>query len=264
MYLLALWMALSGDPHDLERGVAALEDLAIEKAVRLLETARGQGPYDHEDLVRLYEQLGVAYAYLGRTTEAMESFDMLLALDPGHAVSYTLSPKATFAFQRARRDALERRAPAVEVSWPHGTRTSDPLPLTIEVVADPKEFLKRARLYARVKGESDYIPHAVALPPAGSYVTLELPPPAPEAETSQELQLFLVACDDQGNEVFRWGSEQQPRDVMLSHEEPLPWYSKWWVWTIVGTGIATVTGALVYLGTHEPSPRVETTLERGY
>ena len=52
---------------------------------------------------------------------------MLLALDPGHFLSYTLSPKATFVFEKVRNQT--RVAPAIDVSWEHGGKVGDAVPI---------------------------------------------------------------------------------------------------------------------------------------
>ena len=67
---------------------------------------------------------------------------------------------------------------------------------------------------------------------------VELPPTAPDARTSDVLELYLVATDDRKNEVLVFGSPDRPRQVSLQYEPPKPWYGKWWVWAIAGTVVA--------------------------
>ncbi len=44
--------------------------------------------HEVELLRRAHEQLGIAYAYLGKEQEALAEFDALLALDPGLSLAY--------------------------------------------------------------------------------------------------------------------------------------------------------------------------------
>src|SRR5688572_7789276 len=69
---------------EIERGAAALADFDVATALPLLEAAAQHGPLTHAEHVTLYEQLGVAYGYLGRDDDAARAFERLLWLAPGH------------------------------------------------------------------------------------------------------------------------------------------------------------------------------------
>jgi hypothetical protein len=71
-----------------KESLAAFE---VDAALAMLKTRLSNGPYGHALLVTLHEQLGIAYSYLKDEKRALESFQMLLALEPGHLLSYTLS-----------------------------------------------------------------------------------------------------------------------------------------------------------------------------
>ena len=49
---------------------------------------------------------------------------------------------------------------------------------------------------------------------------------------------------------------ERPRELPLRWDPPTPWWRKWWVWAIAGTGVAAVTGAVVYAAQWEPSDRL--------
>src|SRR5688572_31819020 len=100
--LPALFLSLCAAPGSLDRATEALAEFRVDEALQLLERAKSEGPYRYADHVRLYEQLGIALAYVGNHEEAIAAFDHMLAIDPSHALSYSLSPKATLPFERAR------------------------------------------------------------------------------------------------------------------------------------------------------------------
>src|SRR5262249_20539762 len=103
--MLALYLALAvaaAQGQSLAEGSKALSDFRPAEALELLEKAKSEGPYDHEHCVQLHEQLAIAQAYLGKTEDSQHEFEMMLALEPGRSISYTLSPKVTFPFERAR------------------------------------------------------------------------------------------------------------------------------------------------------------------
>jgi hypothetical protein len=246
--------ALGGDRANLDKGESDLAEFRAEEAASSLERARRGGPYAREDYARIFENLGIAYSYLGREEHALEAFDMLLTLMPGHAISYTLSPRATFLFERAREQAKQRPEPRVRVTWPRGVKVDEPLPIEVEVVDDPRTFLARARLFARREGESGYHHIDLDLGPPGSYQQILLPPVAPEATSDQLVQLYLSGFDPVGNEVFRWGSPDRPAEVGIDYRPPTRWYRNWWIWTIGAAVVGTATGVTVYAVTREPSP----------
>src|ERR1043165_8144886 len=88
----------------------------VDVARQALDAADHGGPLDHNANVTLWEQRGIAAAYVGDERAAGAAFDMLLALDPGHFLSYTLSPKATFVFEKVRNDSRARGLPALDVN----------------------------------------------------------------------------------------------------------------------------------------------------
>jgi hypothetical protein len=261
--MLALMLVLLAPPaaSNLEKGCVALAEYRLEEAVVLLEAAKHEGPYPYADHVNLYEKLGVAYAYLEKKKEAMEAFDMLLALDPGHALSYTLSPKVTFLFEQVRKKALSLPAPSVDLNWPRDLKVSQQIPIDLEVVSDRMGFMKQAILYTRVKGANAYQATPLALIGPKSYQHIDLAPPAPDAENAQTLQLYVSITDIKGNRVYAVGDPERPREIGLAYEPPEPWYRAWWFWTSVGLVVAAGTGTAVYFVLKEPSQTIHGTFQ---
>ncbi|MBT8492459.1 MAG: outer membrane protein assembly factor BamD [Deltaproteobacteria bacterium] len=232
----------------IDAGAKALAAFEIETAVDHLQRAKTQGPLPLDQLKRVHEQLGIAYAYLGKESEALAEFDALLALAPGHLLPYTLSPKATFIFEKARKRARQRARASIDVNWPRKLEVEDEVPLEVEVIADPKKFLARAVVHVRKAGSKDYGQVPVDLSKSKGRVVLP-----PVAGTKPEtLQVFVTAFDPKGNEVLRWSSASRPRDIPLSYQPPAPWFKKWWVWAIAGGVVAASTGAVVFALESEP------------
>jgi hypothetical protein len=251
---------LSAKARSLDQAAKALADFRADEAITLLERAKEEGPYSRKDLILLYEELGVANAYLDKQDAALGAFDVLLALDPGHAISYTLSPKVTFIFEQARGKASDRPPPNLDLGWPLGLRGEDAIPIDIEVLADSKGILRKAKLYTRLKGTPAYASTDVTLPPVGQHVQVDLPPQAPSATVSEVVDVYLVAFDAKGNEVYQWGEEKRPREIPLRYEAPEPWYTHWWIWAIAGGVVAAGASAGVFAATHSLPPTVNGTL----
>ena len=98
-----------GPARQLAAGIQALAAQDLDAAKAAFDAAEHAGPLDHDSNVTLWEQRGIAAAYVDDEAAATAAFDMMLALDPGHFLSYTLSPKATFVFEKLRKEP--RRAP---------------------------------------------------------------------------------------------------------------------------------------------------------
>jgi tetratricopeptide (TPR) repeat protein len=245
---------------ELDAASNALKAFRPEEAVSILERARGNGPYAWPDYVRLHELLGVAHAYLERRDDASRDFEMLLALDPSHALSYTLSPKATFLFEQVRRKRGEDPPPTVDVAWRRDLKVSDAVGVDVETVADPLSFLKRATLFTRERGTASWSSHPFALPVAGSsrHELLPLLDPAPTHDTA--LELYLVAYDDAGNEVLRSGTATHPREVPLRYQAPPAWYAHWWV-PVIGAAVVAGAAAGIYAATRPLPTNVPSTTQ---
>jgi len=223
-----------------------VNELRAAEAVTVLDAARASGPWTHDEHTRLYAHLGIAYAYLGKSDEALEAFRWLLALSPGFALPYTLSPKATFLFEKARDKAKADRAPAIDLVFPRDGRIDAPLPVTVEVLADPLAFMSKLELHWRLRGEPRFQVLEQPLPKGEKYVSLSLPPEGREESTVREL--YAVVKDARGSEVLLFGSPQFPREAPAAYVPSLRWYQRWWVWTIVVAGVlvgGTVIGAVV-------------------
>jgi hypothetical protein len=175
---------------------------------------------------------------------------MMLALDPGHFLSYRLSPKATFVFDDMR--AARRVAPAIDLDLPRGQRVGDPLALDLSVIADPKSFLHRGTLFVRTRGDTSWRAADVPLG-AGDHVVV-IPPVVATKPTS--IELYLRAYDAKGNEVLTWADAEHPREIPLRYEPPTPFYKKWWVIAIAATVAVAASSITVYEVTKAPPDTV--------
>jgi len=231
----------------------ALDDAQPEVANVALDAVAKAGPLDHESNVSLWEQRGISASFDEDAPRAHDAFDMLLALDPGHFLSYQMSTRATFKFEAVRNETKSRGAPAVEVDWAFGQRVGAPVAIDVSVLADPKSFLKSATLFVRTRGETRW--RAADLPLAGKDHHLVLP--AIRAAKPVSLELYLKAYDERGNEVLTWAQPSRPREIPLRYDPPRPWWQKWWVIALAGTVVVGGTAGVVYAVTREPPATVD-------
>lgn len=255
LLLVPISVAAAEPSQALEAAGVALSDFRPEDALRFLDAA--EGPHSHAQHVRLYEQRGIALAYLDRSEEAVQAFIRMLALQPDRVLSYTLSPKVTFLFERARRAVRASEEPGVDLSWPRNLRTVDSVPVDIEVVADPFRFLRTLTLHYRLEGSPQWMAETVTLPGPGQFLTVDLPPLGAGTSMSQAMELYAVAFDEGGNEVLLFGRSDRPREVDLRFEPPAPWFDQWWVWATAGALVVAGVGAGFIISSESQSPTVD-------
>ncbi|HUJ59701.1 MAG TPA: hypothetical protein VLX92_14450 [Kofleriaceae bacterium] len=246
--------ARTGDaPQKLEQGKQALAALQVDQARAALDAAEKAGPLGHDDNVTLWEQRGIAAAYVDDEAGAKRAFDMLLALDPGHFLSYKLSPKATFVFEQVRAQK-DRAAPELDITWQRGGKVGDPVPLDVEVLADPMRLMRRATVFVRERGQTAWRAADLALPDRGD-ARLVLPPLTDHKPVS--LELYLEAYDEHGNEVLGWATPTRPREIPLRYDPPPPWYKTWWgITAMIGAGVA-IAAVTAYEVTLSPPDKID-------
>lgn len=261
--LLLAAAAPTSAPSELERGIRLLVDNDIPAAVVVLSGVRG--PLALEDVVRLDENLGVALAYAGKSAEAEQRFGHLLAVEPGHVLPYSISPKATFVFEKVRRDMAQRRATEVTLETPAAAPFDREIALALTCRANALDLVASWQVCHRVKGSAvDYQCAPQPVRPIGETSTVILPAvPAsaaatPAAASPDEapavMQVALAGFDGDGNEVYRNPSRTQPREIPIGIAVPGPWYSNIWLWTAAGVvAIAAAAGVAVAIWALQPT-----------
>jgi hypothetical protein len=239
----------------LAAGKDALDDQQVELATAAIDAAARLAPLDHESHILLWEERGIVAAFTDDAPGSRAAFEMLLALDPGHFLSYLTSPKATQVFEVVRNEAKLRGAPALEVNWAPGQKVGAQVPVAVTVVADPKQFLSAATLFVRTRGESTWSAVDLALGRVGTEHNIVLPPIT--ATRALSLELYLRAYDERGNEVLGWADPTRPREIPLRYDPPRPWWQTWWGITLIGSVAVAGTTSIVYAATRSPPDRID-------
>jgi len=245
--------AASAPALRLERGLKLLEMQEYEAARPELELALAERDLRLEQVVALYRALGVVRAFTGDDVGARWAFERLLSVDPGHALRYTLSPKATFLFEQARQTARLRRAIELSLETAPVVPFDEPIEVTLRRDADPLALVTRVVVRHRVKGSADWKLLELMVPPIGSAQRIFLPAvdaaqAVAEADGTRGalLELAVVGYNEAGWEVVRSPAPERPLELPIGFDVPGPWYAQWWLWGLVGGGLAALaTGATV-------------------
>jgi hypothetical protein len=230
-------------------GVAALVEQDVDKAKVALDAAEKAGHLDHQTNVTLWEQRGIAAAFMNNVKDSEDAFDRLLAIAPTHYLSHRLKPEVLLPFERQRDKMKKQGATEIDVNWPTGLKTGDPIPLEVEVLVDHRGFLRNATVFVRARGENGWRAADVALAPK---TPSKLKIPGVQATKPTSLELYLRAYDAAGNEVLAWADPARPREIPLRYEPPTKWYRNWKTYAIGGPAVAVITGLIVYAVTIAP------------
>jgi hypothetical protein len=230
-------------------GVAALVEQDVDKAKLALDAAERAGHLDYRSHITLWEQRGIAAAFVQDQKRASEAFEKLLAIDPTHYLPSRFKPEVLLPFERQRDEMKKKGATSLDVNWPNGLKTGEPIPLEVEVLLDPRGFLRHATVFVRARGDTAWRATDVPLAPNAP---AKLKIPAVQATKGTSLELYLRAYDDKGNEVLAWADATRPREIPLRYEPPTKWYRSWKTYAIGGTAAAVVTGLIVYAVTLAP------------
>ncbi len=217
------------------------------------------GPLSFDDVLARYQILGVARAYSDDAAGAEEAFKTLLILAPGAALPYTMSPKATFPFERARRALAGQPALELELEPEDVYGFDEPVRLDVARVSDPLAMVSSVRVCAHVKG-ADAPPSCSTTPaPAlGGHITVDVPavtrPPSLGDDEGVYLQVSLVATDAAGSEVWRGPTPERPRELPVGFATAPPWYlSPIAIGGYVGAAVVGTTVAIAALTVLRPS-----------
>jgi tetratricopeptide (TPR) repeat protein len=220
-----------------------LEGQEFEQAASALEAARAAGGLEPEQLAEVYRGLAECAAALRQPDEAEAAFRRLLALDPDAQLPEMASPLVREPFEQAAAFWVGKQRPALRYDPPGEASARSDLVVEADVVEGALEgFVKTVSLHLR---RAD-----------GSYDVWEdergrFEVPSEALSDLDEAELYLALRDEYGNLVQRLGDPEDPFRVELTGRRrgpgpavERPWYHEWWVWTLIGVGVAGVAVAV--------------------
>ena len=234
----------------LERAHLCVADLDYLCAERELATARETVEAAAGDLrievLRVSAEVALA---TDRQTDAEAWLDGVLRLDPGYAPPAGAWPTAwREVLERARARLPDTQPPTVEGHLPTNVAAGAPLRVDA-VVHDDRSGVAAVTLV--VEGR-DGEPLRFAMT-AGEQGRWHATVPA-ELVSGSELALWIVATDRAGNGPASWGGPDAPRRVPIRAAAPPPAEEEslleaWWLWTLVGVGVAGLGVGIYFLAT---------------
>jgi hypothetical protein len=192
---------------DIDAGEAAYAGLDYDKANLLAQKVVAVHGLTHDQVVRAYRLLGRTYAVLGKSQQAIDSFEKLLTYAPDEKADKAQTPRIQEAFSEAQgfwagyptKPGLEATTVALRVGLPGTLRVR---------LHDPTHQVKKIAVGYRWGGTGNF--STTELAPAE---TLNVDIPPGPAQTSR-LDYYAVALDGLDDQAFTVGDAATPKTVL--------------------------------------------------
>jgi hypothetical protein len=190
--------AVAQERRALSRAETAYEQVDLEGTLEHARQALEEGGYDLDQLVRIYELMGIAAAALDEEDQARDAYLRMLALEPDAQVDRNLSPQMRSPFLEARgywaahSERLEATATFVRGRGALRIELEDPLGMAASIV-----------VHGRVGDEEELT--ETTEDAAGTVVVA-----IPGAERADRVEAFVTVLDEHGNHIIELGSETEP------------------------------------------------------
>ena len=201
---LAVWASLPG---------AAFAQDALAQAEAAYEEVDFDGTYSHalaalraggrrpQQLVRIYQLLGISCSALGREDEARDFFVRMLGLDRDAELDASVPPRLRDPYLEARGVWAARQGTLGVSAGLDRARST----LRIEV-ADPTDMARRVMVYARLEGEAQFTAQD-----AEARAVIDIP--IAGAASADRVEYYVEVLDEHRNFLIAEGSAFSPRVV---------------------------------------------------
>jgi hypothetical protein len=191
--------ATPDDP--LQAAEEAFTEVDFERTLEHAGTALQAGGQTPEQLVRIYQLLGVSAAALGDPDGARDFFQRMLTVNPEAQLDDAVPPRLRAPYLEARGIVSARPDRlGVEVGLAR-SQASVRVALT-----DPFQMARTLRVHARLEGGAEYTS-------VESEAMAEVLAPVTGADTADRVEYWVEVLDQYGNQLVVAGSEFEPRVV---------------------------------------------------
>ena len=188
-------------PSALGRAEQAYLDVDFAASLTAAQEALREGGHTPQELMRIYQLLGVCSAAEGHTERARDFFLRMLAIDPDAELDDTVPPRFRAAFLEARGIVSARPARlGAEVGI---ARAQSAVHVAF---TDPFQVGQLVVIHARLEGQTDFTT-------AEERARASIDMPLSGSGEADRVEYWLEVRDPFGNQVLTQGSEFEPRVI---------------------------------------------------
>ena len=230
----------------LETGRKLYQELEYRKAVRELAPIKTDPSATRAQRLEALELIGLASFILGDEEGARDSFEDLLAIDPGYQLREASgAPKIRAFFEQVKKAYVPDYKPGQRVSLEHGAPAGATAGRRVELdatVTAGEDLVKEILLSWRRRGVMAYTEAPLAERVERRWRVRFTPPDDP---TDYEIEYWLDARDLARKSLARVAGPETPLTLSVKGAiEPVApvWYKRWYVWVGVGAVAMVAVG----------------------
>lgn len=241
-------------PQALTRAQVAFNKQNYERTLKLLQPVTVDPQATVSQKIDALELLGLSYLILGDQKRAREAFENLLGLDASHQLrDPTESPKLKLFFESVKAAFLPgydpRRKAQLEHRAPRAATAGRKVELSAQLIRGAK-LVDSVVLRWRREGLLTYRQVTMR---AGASDRREASFLLPDDSSGYLLEYYIEARSRAGHALTRLGSPGHPLTLRVSGATRrlaggLPFYKRWWFWTLVGAAVVAGTTTAIVLG----------------
>jgi len=237
----------AAEPPKLREARRSYDSQDYQAAVTSLTEALQTKGNRREHLATIFRLLGQTAAILGEHGGAVEAFKRWLALEPEGDLPKDADGRALKALDAARGYWKGKERLRLEHLPPGKVPPGVPLSVAIRVASDPLAMIHHVEFHYRRAGAGPFERQILAKGQNAATIEAAF---LKDTGKPYRVEYYVVAVDEFGGIMDSLGSEGAPLAFLVTREAlPGRWYTKWWVWTVVGAVAAGATTAGVVLGT---------------
>lgn len=223
----------------LSQALLEYENANYDKCKDLFIRQLRSGQNTKENVALIYFYLGKIYAAEDDMNVSQNYFEKALSLNPSFTIPQNSSPKITEPFIQAKTKATSPLS--IEAVFEARLRQKKTAQIEVITYGNNLKLIKSVNVL--YKSGAKKIENTILPLEGQEKIDIELP--VLLSVKQKRIEFYIVGVDEYGNELTNYGSKnsfytieyipsQQEIDAFNKTKIESHWYTKWWLWTIVG------------------------------
>lgn len=242
---------------EVEQAQTQIDNAEFEDAVKTLQQALNAPDVTDDQLVAIYELLGLAHLYMGNEEKARDAYEKLLQARPDFELPRTAPPRIRSIYARIKEDIKKRRVRPVTITAEPVESVKGGAPLEVKAKIEDLALGSKPKLYYRRGGEQAYSSVDFVRDRKDKTLFRAIIPAfeLPEENATYDVEYYLEVADAAQRRLAGRGDAYSPqRFSVVAKDDDFTgggqgedaWYKNPLIW--VGVGVLVVgAGAGIYV-----------------